>query len=86
MSDPCADALQKASDAYMIASTVNIKHESHEATCARRYQDWKDSTIELKSSIKGIYGILWTTSGVTIVTLIGGISALIYFMLTRTPR
>lgn len=84
MSDPCVDALQKANDAYMMANNTSIKHENHEATCTRRYEDWRRSTDELKLSIKGVYGILWTTSGVTIVTLITGISALAYFILTKT--
>lgn len=81
--ESCMEALAKAQEAYHMADVVSIKHESHEQTCARRYEDWRRSTDELKLSIKGVYGILWTTSGVTIVTLLTGLGTLSYFLLTR---
>lgn len=77
------EAYQKAFEAYQLAKEVGIKHENHEATCARRYDDWRRSTDELKGSIRGVYGILWTTSATTILTLIGGIGALLFFIISK---
>jgi hypothetical protein len=90
----CADALQRANEAHAMASVINAKHESHEATCARRYQDWRDSTDrmtnliigvdnKLNDRVSGIYKILWTTSGTTILTLLGAVGAMAFFLLTK---
>lgn len=93
MDDNCIEALKRANDAYSMASVNAVKHESHEATCARRYQDWKDSTGNLNDAINrldesvmrrigGIYKILWTTSATAIVILLGAVGALAFFLLT----
>lgn len=83
MSDPCGEALARANEAHALANIIGVKHDSHEATCARRYQDWRDSTDDLNRSISGVYKILWTTSGTTILTLLGAVGTLAFFLLTK---
>lgn len=78
----------------MIASVNSVKHESHEATCARRYQDWRDSTDALNAAIKnldesilrrigGVYKIIFSVGGTSIVLLIGAVATLTFFLLTK---
>lgn len=83
MEESCVEAYHKASEAYQLATVVQLKHDNHEATCARRYDDWRRSTDELKGSIRGVYGMMWTTAGTAILTLLTGIAALAYFILTK---
>ena len=83
MVDDCAEALRVAEKAVHGVEMITLKHDTHEQTCARRYEDWHRSTDELKTAIRGLYGMLWAASGSALMTLVVGVGTLVFFLITK---
>lgn len=86
-------ALQTANEAMQMAAVVGAQLEGHENACGRRYEDWRAQSARTElvlsrmtetfdAKINGINKVLWSTSGATILLLIGAVGTLLGYIIT----